>query len=682
MKTIFFTKRALSIMLTTILIAITVSCVEDYGSEIDKLKEDVSSLKTSVDKLKEAYEGGKIITGVEPITTEVEGWKITFSDDTAITIQNGTNGADGKNGIDGVTPYVKIDNNCNWIVSYDKGQTYSPIKDADGNTISAKGIDGANGVSVDVQVNSEGKYEIITYLEDKNNPLTILPTPYSTNPDNQISSIVEDSERGMVSITMSSGKQYNFGQALNYPTSIVILNDEILVEEKYGTAEVEFYINPSNAKITKEEIVINQLETVELKSYAESYAKPSPNYEIVSLENSVNDKGEKLKGQYKLTIKHIGDSGFYGELCTLVISTKDAQDNKIEITSEKFYLTTYITNTLTVVAGEGGSTNISYTQVEDNKQVTITAIPNEGYRFVSWSINGEKVSCINPLVINASPDIEVVAKFKELPKQPLRILAIGNSWSTNATQYLNKILTNLGIESTVYNVVKGGGSLKGYYNNTINNTREYFWTINGVKDDNDGNNYSISEILDKGEFDIITIQQVSADGGAYNTFQPYINKFISFIEEKETYDPIIYFHSTWAFPNQCDHPYLVSKYEGSSDVMYSSIFSTWRNIIKDENMDKIIPSTYAVQEIRKIEGIGDIDKPDGRHLSPIGCFTVGCVWAETFIKDLGLNKTIIDLTYNPTSLSSEHFNLIKNIVKTAVERRGIDYNISYDNINK
>ncbi|MBR5241339.1 MAG: hypothetical protein IKW05_05325, partial [Muribaculaceae bacterium] len=70
------------------------------------------------------------------------------------------------------------------------------------------------------------------------------------------------------------------------------------------------------------------------------------------------------------------------------------------------------------------------------------------------------------------------------------------------------------------------------------------------------------------------------------------------------------------------------------------------------------------------------------HLSPIGCFAVGCVWAETFIKDLGLNKTIIDLTYNPTSLSSEHFNLIKNIAKTAVERRGIDYNISYDNINK
>ena len=333
--------------------------------------------------------------------------------------------------------------------------------------------------------------------------------------------------------------------------------------------------------------------------------------------------------------------------------------------------------TVSVVSSDknNGKAETSASKIKEGDEITLTATSEDGYRFVSWNINGEKVSCINPFSINVTSDVEVVAKFKELPKQPLRILAIGNSWSTNATEYLKNILANLGIEATVYNVVKGGASLKGYYNNTINNTREYFWTINGVRDDNDGNRYSISEILDKGEFDIITIQQVSGDGGAYNTFQPYINKFISFIEEKEPYDPIIYFHSTWAFPNQCDHPYLESKYEGSSDVMYSSIFSTWRNIIKDENMDKIIPSTYAVQEIRKIEGIGDIDKPDGRHLSPIGCFTVGCVWAETFIRDLGLNKTIFDLTYNPASLSSEHFNLIKNIVHTAVERRGIDYNI-------
>ncbi|MBR5241009.1 MAG: hypothetical protein IKW05_03635, partial [Muribaculaceae bacterium] len=436
MKNLKHYASILSLLIMLSAVSVT-SCTEDYGPQIDKLKEDVSSLQTSVNKLKEAYEGGKIISGVEPITTGIEGWKITFSDNTAITLQNGANGkdgingtngkdgengkdgingADGKDGIDGVTPYIKIDNNCNWIVSYDNGQTYIPITDADGNTISAKGIDGANGVSVEIQVNGEGNYEIITYVEDKSNPITVLPTPYSANPDNQITSIIEDSERGIVTITMSSGKQYNFGQALNYPTSIVIINDEILVEEADGTVEIEFYINPSNAKITKEDIVINQ---ITIKNQLKSYANPTQNYEIISLESVPNSKGEQSAGHYKLIIKHKGEDGVYRETCTLVISSKDAQNNNIEITSEKFYLTTCITHTLSVVAGEGGSTNISKTQVEHNKQVSITATPEEGYRFVSWSINGEKVSCINPFTINVTSDVEVVAKFKELPKQPL-----------------------------------------------------------------------------------------------------------------------------------------------------------------------------------------------------------------------------------------------------------------------
>ena len=93
------------------------SCTKDYGPEIDKIKTDVSNLQTSVDKLKEAYENGKIIVSVEPLSFVSGVWKVTFSDESIIYLQNGSNGTDGVNGIDGadgVTPYVKIDNNCNW----------------------------------------------------------------------------------------------------------------------------------------------------------------------------------------------------------------------------------------------------------------------------------------------------------------------------------------------------------------------------------------------------------------------------------------------------------------------------------------------------------------------------------------------------------------------------------------
>ncbi|MBR5323832.1 MAG: DUF4886 domain-containing protein [Muribaculaceae bacterium] len=329
---------------------------------------------------------------------------------------------------------------------------------------------------------------------------------------------------------------------------------------------------------------------------------------------------------------------------------------------------------ISVVANEGGTAQISKTKVNYNGEVTFTATPEESYRFVNWSVNGERISSINPLVINVTSDMEVVAKFNKKITQPLKILAIGNSWSNNATIYLNEILKDLGVESTIYTAIKGSGKLEDCYYNILNNTKDYSIVINGKYDKEFANSYSISEILDIDDFDIITLQQQSGNAGIYNTYQPYLNSVIKFIESKETNDPIIYFHSTWSYPKGCNH-FDFNKYKNNSYIMYFSIMSTWRKAIKDEGIDKIIPSTYTVQKVREIEGIYDIDKPDGKHLSSNGCFAVGCVWAETFIRELGLNKTIFELNYNPTSLSNSHFNLIKNIAFTAVERREIDYGI-------
>ncbi|MBR5240461.1 MAG: hypothetical protein IKW05_00845 [Muribaculaceae bacterium] len=403
----------LSIIFILATLCIT-SCTEDYGPEIDKIKEEVSNLKTSVDKLKEAYEGGKIVTEVTPIKTGLGGWKIKFSDESTINLQNGGDGKDAINGIDGVdgvTPFIKIDNNCNWVVSYDNGKMFTPILDAAGNRISAKGKDGNNGTSVDVRVNSSGNYEIITYRGNKNNPISVLSTPYNSNPANQIASIIEDSERGMITMTMSNGQQYNFGQALNYPTSLIIIDEEIIVDEVEGTAEIEFRVNPSNAKITKEDIIIDQISlTEELRSFA----NPTPNYEILSMENSLNSAGGEIQGQYKLAIKHKGDRGTYSETCAMIVRTKDAQNNDIEISSKKFYLISQIPFDVEVVASDGGVAEASESQVLYNEEVTLTATPEVGWQFVNWTQGGTVVSTENPYTTTITANSSYTANFERI----------------------------------------------------------------------------------------------------------------------------------------------------------------------------------------------------------------------------------------------------------------------------
>ena len=52
---------------------------------------------------------------------------------------------------------------------------------------------------------------------------------------------------------------------------------------------------------------------------------------------------------------------------------------------------------------------------------------------------------------------------------------------------------------------------------------------------------------------------------------------------------------------------------------------------------------------------------------------MGCVWAEVMCREVGLNKTVSELNYNPTSLPRSEYERVKSIAITAVERIEEDY---------
>ena len=239
-------KRFFSLLLFSILTSIIISCSEDYGPEIEKLKEYINQLQNENNKLKEVYDEVKIIKCIEPITTGNGGWKIMFSDDSSIDILSGENGINGIDGVNGISPYLKIDNDGYWVISYDQGETYTRLYDNDRNPISARGedgtdgkngIDGTDGISVDVRINNDGYYEIITYRHDKNSPISVISTQYSANPNNIISSIVEDSKKGIITITMTNGDSYSFLQAIDNVSTkgcvLMSLGDSITTESYY-----------------------------------------------------------------------------------------------------------------------------------------------------------------------------------------------------------------------------------------------------------------------------------------------------------------------------------------------------------------------------------------------------------------------------------------------------------------
>lgn len=124
-------KRSLLYVCLMGLLFSSCSDIDDLKSRVDTLESTVSDLQSATSSLQEAYDGGKVITSVTATKEGNGGWVVAFSDNSSITVLNGANGADG------VTPYLKTDQDGYLTVSYDKGATFSRLLDNDGNPLFA-----------------------------------------------------------------------------------------------------------------------------------------------------------------------------------------------------------------------------------------------------------------------------------------------------------------------------------------------------------------------------------------------------------------------------------------------------------------------------------------------------------------------------------------------------------------
>ena len=88
--------------------------------------------------------------------------------------------------------------------------------------------------------------------------------------------------------------------------------------------------------------------------------------------------------------------------------------------------------TIKVTAGEGGTAEVSETEVFNGTKVTLTATPNEDYVFVNWTVNGEEVSIKATYTATITADIEYKANFKKIKENGHDYVDLGLSvkWAT------------------------------------------------------------------------------------------------------------------------------------------------------------------------------------------------------------------------------------------------------------
>tara|TARA_R110000868_G_scaffold259361_3_gene517183 strand:- start:10767 stop:12398 length:1632 start_codon:yes stop_codon:yes gene_type:complete len=246
----------------------------------------------------------------------------------------------------------------------------------------------------------------------------------------------------------------------------------------------------------------------------------------------------------------------------------------------------------------------------------------------------------------------------------LKVLAIGNSFSQDATEFLWEIADNYGIQDVIIgNMYIGGMDLEGHWANAESNSPSYTYYLKTNEVWNTSENVSIKDAILSQDWDIITIQQVSGKSGREDTYDPYLNNLISYIQDIETQKtPRLAWHMTWAYQQNSTHNDFVH-YNSDQLTMYNSIINTVKDVIEpNENISFTIPAGTAIQNIRS-SYMGDKLTRDGYHLSvDRGRFTAGLTWFKTITE-----FDISNITYRPIGVSELDLEAIKESVNNTFQ---------------
>ena len=235
----------------------------------------------------------------------------------------------------------------------------------------------------------------------------------------------------------------------------------------------------------------------------------------------------------------------------------------------------------------------------------------------------------------------------------MKILSIGNSFSTDAHRFLYRLAQINGIEMKTVNLFIGGCDLETHWKNTEENNVCYDMEINGNEAEEV---ISIAQALNSDKWDIITLQQVSNLSGIFDSTQPYLTNLAQYIKQTQS-QAEIYYHQTWAYEIDTEHPGFLN-YDKDQIKMYNCIRETAQKAANNIGA-KIIPTGDVIQQLRTTKEFdykngGLTLCRDGYHLSnDYGRFAAAATWLRTFTKkniicesfdelDITLIKVILD----------------------------------------
>lgn len=243
----------------------------------------------------------------------------------------------------------------------------------------------------------------------------------------------------------------------------------------------------------------------------------------------------------------------------------------------------------------------------------------------------------------------------------LKILAIGNSFTINATTYIPWLINKYNSDSAcIARLTRSGCSLDMHWKSHENDSPDYDfyysdkggWTLSDVK--------TIDEALTMLDWDIIVIQQVSGWSGLYYTYQPALDNLVCLFHEACP-SALLAWHYTWAYTPWTEHTEF-KNYDRDSEKMYNAIIDAGDKA--SENFDIRIPSATLIKRMR--EEYPEVENgfsEDGYHIADdLALYALSSLWYEILVRPL-FGTSSLGRTEFPAGIDTESIRRASDIIK-------------------
>lgn len=223
-----------------------------------------------------------------------------------------------------------------------------------------------------------------------------------------------------------------------------------------------------------------------------------------------------------------------------------------------------------------------------------------------------------------------------------KLLAIGNSFSQDATHYLHQLAAADGLTLHVANLYIGGCSLQRHWENIQANAPDYLYEENG---ESTGRYVSIEEALCMEEWDYIVTQQASHDSGLEESYDPYLENIAGYLRAQCPSAELL-LQQTWAYEIDSMHPQF-GNYDCSQAQMYQRSAKAYRAAAAHIGA-RLIPCGDVIQALRKKEPFvyeegGMSICRDGFHMNVIyGRYLLAATWYRFLF-----GKAVSAIAYTP-----------------------------------